>query len=92
MFVTDAGDDRQTVWVVADRSASSMRYARITPGVWGGTVEVRCAEDRANTVAEVTYDLTALSASAEAGLQEFADGYDEYMGDWESEIAKALER
>ena len=89
VFVTDAGD-AHTVWVVADRTASSMRYARITPGVWGGTVEVRCSEDGGGTVAEVTYDLTALSPTSEPGLQDFADGFDDYMGEWEEAIAKAI--
>jgi hypothetical protein len=89
VFVTDA-DEAQTVWVVADRSASSMRYARITPGVWGGTVEVSCSEDGAHTVAEVTYDLTALSPGAEPGLRDFADGYEDFMGEWERAIAAAL--
>jgi hypothetical protein len=91
VFVTESGE-AQTVWVVADRSASSMRYARVTPGVWGGTVEVCCSEYGTDTVAEVTYDLTALSPGAEPGLQDFADGYEDFMGGWEQAIARALER
>jgi hypothetical protein len=88
VFVT-AADGHEAVWVVADRTERSMRYARAIPGVWAGTVEVRCDADGAGTAAEVTYDLTALTLAARPRLHEFAAGYDAFLADWERAIAAA---
>jgi hypothetical protein len=79
-----------TVWVVADRTPSSMRYARVTPGVHAGTVEVRCEPAGSETRAHVTYDLTALGDPA--ALDRFAAGYDAMLAEWERMIAAALAR
>ena len=38
-----------TLWVIADRTESSMRYARVRPGLHAGMVEVRCEPDEAET-------------------------------------------
>jgi hypothetical protein len=80
----------QTVWVVADRTPSSMRYARVTPGAHAGTVEVRCEPAGSETRAHVTYDLTALGDTAT--LDGFAAGYDAMLAEWERMIAAALAR
>lgn len=91
VFVTRAhGHD--TVWVVVDRSARSMRYAHVAPDVQAGTVNVQCLPDGQATRAEITYDLTALRATTEAALQHFADGYDSFLSEWERLIAGALQR
>jgi hypothetical protein len=63
-----------------------MRYARVTPGVHAGTVEVRCHPDGDETRADVTYDLTALSPDA---LEPFAAGFDAMLAEWERMIAEA---
>jgi hypothetical protein len=94
-----AGDDtspgttflthEQTVWVVADRTPDSMRYARVTPGVHAGTVEVRCEPAAGTTRAHVTYDLTALGDPAT--LEHFAAGFDAMLAEWERMIAAAVE-
>jgi hypothetical protein len=79
-----------TVWVAVDREADRVRYARVTPGVWAGTVEVRLgAADDGGTTAEVTYDLTALSDEGERELREFEASYDAEIGEWERLIAQA---
>jgi hypothetical protein len=78
----------RTVWVVADRTPHSMRYARVTPGVCAGTVEVRCEPAGSQTRAHVAYDLTALGDPAALDL--FADGYDAMLAEWERMIAGAL--
>jgi hypothetical protein len=87
VFLTD-----EAIWMVADRGESSMRYARALPGVWAGTVEVRCEPAGAGTNALVTYDLTVLDAAQRPRLREFADGYDAFLCEWEREIAAALAR
>jgi hypothetical protein len=77
-----------TVWVVTNReSGRHISYARMTPGDRAGTVTVDLsAADGASDV-EVTYQLTALSAAAEPGLREFADGYAAYLQSWQDEIS-----
>ncbi len=92
VFLTEADGGGHAIWTVADRTERSMRYARAVPGVWAGTVEVRCEPAGAETLAEVTYDLTALDEAERPQLREFADGYDAYLGEWEREIAAALDR
>ena len=87
VFLTDAA-----IWMVADRSERSLRYARALPGVWAGTVEVRCEAAGAETAAEVTYDLTVLDAAHRPRLRAFADGYDAFLREWEREIGAALAR
>ena len=82
VFVTEA-EGRRTLWVVAERGENLVRYARVTPDVWAGTVEVRCRADGAGTVAEVTYDLTALGDAGRAELEAFARGYAGYLREWE---------
>jgi hypothetical protein len=86
VFTTDH-DGHQTIWVIADRTEHSMRYARVTPGVKAGTVEVRCQPDGPHTRAHVTYDLAALGPDAD--LDRFAAGYDAMLADWERRIAEA---
>ena len=77
-----------TVWVVTNReSGRHISYARMTPGDPAGTVTVELsAADGASDV-EVTYQLTALSAAAEPGLREFADGYAAYLQSWQDAIS-----
>ena len=77
-----------TIWVIADRTPTSMRYARITPGIHAGTVEVRCEPAGSHTRAQVTYDLTALGDPTT--LDRFADDYDGMLAEWERMISEAL--
>jgi hypothetical protein len=60
--------------------------------VQAGTVNVQCLAHRRATRAEITYDLTALRPAAQAALQRFADGYDNFLKEWERRIATALAR
>lgn len=85
VFMTD-----EAIWMVAERTERSMRYARALPGVWAGTVEVRCERAGFETRAQVTYDLTALDTAERPRLREFAAGYAAFLGEWEREIAAAL--
>jgi hypothetical protein len=90
VFVTGNGG-RTTVWVVAQRQADLMRYARVTPGHMAGTVTVACRGDDATEV-EVTYDLTAVAAAATGDLEAFAAGYDDFLAGWERDIRAWLAR
>lgn len=91
VFVTDAHGGGQAIWMVVHRTERSMRYARAVPGVWAGTVEVRCEPAGLQTVAHVTYDLTALDDSERPRLREFAAGYDAFLHEWEHALAAALD-
>ena len=77
----------QTIWVIADRTPTSMRYARITPGVHAGTVEVRCEAAGTTTRAHVTYDLTTLTD--DDTLARFATDFPAMLAEWERLIAIA---
>jgi hypothetical protein len=82
--------DGAAFWVIADRTADSMRYARITPGVHAGTVEVRCEPAGSATRAHVSYDLTTLAGDDDA-VDRFAAHYPSMLAEWERLIAAALE-
>ena len=84
-FTTHGG---KTFWVIADRTSDTMRYARITPGVHAGTVEVRCEPAGAATRAHVTYDLTGLADAVT--VDHFADDFPAMLAEWERLIAASL--
>jgi hypothetical protein len=71
-----------THWVVADRRDDSVRYARVTPGVRAGTVEVRVTAESDGTRVDVRYDITALVAD---------DDYDPGLAHWEPAIRERLD-
>lgn len=79
-----------TLWVIADRTESSMRYARVRPGIHAGMVEVRCEPDETETGTrvEVTYDLTALDD--DEAVARFGSRFDAMLTHWEHLIAVAL--
>jgi hypothetical protein len=89
VFTTDHGDE-QTIWLVLDETPNTRRYARVTPGVKAGTVEVRCEPDGRHTCAHVTYDLAALGPDAD--LDHFADHYPAMLAEWERLIAASSSR
>jgi hypothetical protein len=84
-FTTHEG---RTFWVIADATADSMRYARITPGVHAGTVEVRCEPAGSGTRAQVTYDVTGLGDPT--SVDHFADEFPAMLAEWERRIAASL--
>ena len=80
VFVTRAGD-RSTYWVVAARDADGIRYARTTPNLAAGTVEVGVRRsDSRSTQDDVTYDLTAMTPEGTAELETFAARYLQDIG------------
>lgn len=93
-FTTRGEDGRETIWMILDwdPAAHRVRYARVTPGLKTGTVEVVCApRARATSVATVTYELTALSPEGDADLATWTAGwFAGYLAEWETQIAAAL--
>ncbi|MGH8827124.1 MAG: hypothetical protein ACRDVZ_05855, partial [Jiangellaceae bacterium] len=76
-------------WVVLERQPGrSVSYARVTPGSRAGTVTVTLdqAPDIHNSIVTVTYDLTALTDTAKAGVDEFADDYPAFLRSWQDAI------
>jgi hypothetical protein len=75
VFLTGA-----SCWIVVDREADRVRYARVTPGVRAGTIEVRVRPDGDGSLADVVYDTTALGD----------EPFDPHIADWEEAISAAL--
>jgi hypothetical protein len=71
----------ETHWVVTHRTPDHVRYARVTPGVRAGTVDVRVRPDGDASTAEVTYEMTPLVDD---------DDFDPAIHEWEAAIAAAL--
>lgn len=80
-----------TIWVVVDAAPPErIRYARVTPGDSAGTVEVRLRPDGDGSEVTVSYDLTALSATGDQRLTEFAAGYADFLAQWRAEIGRVV--
>lgn len=82
----------QTIWIViAAEPARFISYARVTPGDRAGTVTVELAPaPDATTLAQVTYELTALSRDGSHALLEFEANYDAFLRHWRDAIDTAL--
>jgi Polyketide cyclase / dehydrase and lipid transport len=92
-FLTRAEDEPETIWTVMvhEPAAGRVVYARITPGVRAGRVEVRCEPAGGETVAHVSYHFTALSPRGNdvvGALTE--DAYRGWMREWETSINRFL--
>ena len=70
-----------THWVVVDRTSDRVRYARVTPGVRAGIVEVVLRPDGEGAIADVTYDMTPVADD---------DAYDPAIPEWEAAIAAVI--
>ena len=80
-----------TTWVVVDStSGRRIRYARVTPQVDAGTVTVTLDDVNGQSEVTVTYELTTLSAAANARLHAFAAQYPAFLQSWEQDIAASL--
>jgi hypothetical protein len=86
VFETSA-HGQHLVWLVTGRlPGERISYARVAPGDHAGTVTVTISAAGNHSEAEVTYQLTALSSTADRKLSEFADGYPAYLQSWEEAI------
>jgi hypothetical protein len=92
VFTTGHGG-HQATWIMVDHRPDSVRYARVTQGMTGGTVAVEVVgSGEHSTQIRVTYDLTALTNAGEAWLDAFDADYNTSIGHWSTEIAAALRR
>jgi len=92
VFTTESHGGDAT-WVVVDRTASTMRYARFVPRRIAGTIAVRCAPGATDgeTVVTVTYDVTSLGPDGAELVERLRDGYDAFLGSWREQILRSLE-
>ncbi|MGA2927653.1 MAG: SRPBCC family protein [Solirubrobacteraceae bacterium] len=89
---TTAHGSHQTTWIMVDHQPEHIRYARVTPGVTGGTVAVDVlASDGQLTRLSVTYDLTALGPAGETWLESFDAAYASEIASWATDIAAAID-
>jgi len=92
VFETHA-NGQHTIWVVTSRELGKrISYARVTPGEQAGIVTVTITAAGGHSEVEVTYQLTALSPSADHNLREFAEGYPAYLQSWQDAITAWLHR
>jgi hypothetical protein len=70
-----------THWLVDDRTPDRVRYARVTPGVRAGTVEVVVRPDGERAIADVTYAMTSFAGD---------DEFDPAIHEWEPAIARGI--
>ncbi len=90
VFTTRARGEPETIWTIAHHDAERFHvvYARTTPGVRAGRVEVRCTPaGDGRTEAEVTYTFTGLSQRGNDLLTALTeDGYRRFIGGWQTAI------
>lgn len=80
------------MWVMVEHHPNRVRYVRITPQVYAGTVTVSLVESGADDCrVEVTYDLTALSQHGASSLDRFGADYDTDIEGWATAINAATE-
>jgi hypothetical protein len=88
-----AAHGQHTIWLVIDREPGErISYARVTPGHQAGTVTVDISADGDRSEVEVTYELTALSDTADGELRGFGASYQAYLQSWQEAIAALLNR
>ena len=85
------GHHGELLWLITASDDRSKAYARFDPRGIVAAIEVACtpASD-ASTKVEVSYRLTAFHDAARAEIEEFAAGYDAYLGAWKRAIEALL--
>jgi hypothetical protein len=90
---TTEGDAGRTIWVTAQRRADGALFARITPDVSAGLVDVHCYPAASGmTDVVVEYDLTALGPAGTVALEQLARGFAAMLEDWRVAVGRALNR
>ena len=80
-----------TTWVVVDSTPGKrIQYTRVTPHTDAGTVTVTLDEADGRSEVTVTYELTALTDSANRRLHEFAEQYPAFLQSWQDAITATL--
>ena len=90
---TTEGAAGRTIWVTAQRRADGALFARVTPDVSAGLVDVHCYPAAAGTTdVLVEYDLTALDPAGTAALDHLARGFAQMLEDWRIALGDVLGR
>jgi len=93
VFTTGESDDF-TIWTLLDFDTTHhcSRYARVTPALRTGTVDIRCeAVDPHTTDVQVTYKMTALTRKGEESLGGFeGESFAEMIDGWKQSIDQRL--
>jgi hypothetical protein len=90
---TTQGAAGRTIWVTAERRADGALFARVTPDVSAGLVDVRCYPGAPGTTEVVVeYDLTALGPAGTVALEHLARGFAAMLEDWRVAVGRALDR
>ena len=95
IFSTGSGDER-TFWSLVDFDQGTnrhfARYARVTPALRSGFVEILCTEvDERATRVDVSYELTALTSAGRISLQAYEpERFARMIEGWRSLIESKL--
>ena len=89
---TTASDGGDAVWVVLERAADRVSYARVAPGRIAGTVAVTCTAGASADECRVTvtYDVTSLGEEGAVYVRELEAGYDDFLEHWRRAILAAI--
>lgn len=83
-------DGGEAIWVITrhDPSAHVVEFVKVTPGRTVGRIEITLRPDGPQrTVADVTYQYTALSEDGEAFVHDFTEeAYIDFMQAWERQL------
>jgi hypothetical protein len=91
VFTTES-DGGEATWIVLERRADGMSYARVVAGRIAGTITVRCLQKaQGETRVTVRYDVTSVGPEGVAFVQELEAGYDSFLEEWRHEILAGLE-
>jgi hypothetical protein len=92
VFTTDSAGGEAT-WIVLERRADGISYARIAPDRIAGTISVQCSEESPQeTRVTVRYDVTSLGPEGVAFVEQLEAGYNAFLADWRQEIMAGLAR
>ena len=92
VFETDAHGHR-CIWLVTDRVwGARIAYAQVIPGERAGSITVTLDATEGGSDVEVVYEFTPLSEAGAHHLEQFADGYGDYLRSWQDTIASCLEK
>lgn len=87
-------DEGASVWIVTRFEPSDGRaaYAYVLPGhrTCLVEVEVTARPDDDGSAARVTYRMTSLTPEADAFVDDFAAGYDDFLQEWEELIRREV--
>ncbi len=87
VFVTGSAND-EAVWIITQfEPATRIEFIKINPRETAARITIDLRQDGAQTLAEVTYSYTALSADGDRILAAFTTGhYLRFMREWEGEL------